>query len=78
MLPDFSVMGGYTENPEKPQNCGVGACSEQYGIHTSTQKKLISLNFIMGVVRTPALVKTVAFTVAVALQQYVYTIHKIT
>ena len=30
----ISVMGGYTENLEKPQNCqkwGVGACSGQYG-----------------------------------------------
>ena len=30
----FSMVGGYTENLEKPQNCqnwGVGACSGQYG-----------------------------------------------
>ena len=28
---EFSMVGGYTENPEKPQNCqnwGVGACSD--------------------------------------------------
>ena len=38
---EFSMVGGYTENPEKPQNCqnwvvgactGMGACSGQYGI----------------------------------------------
>jgi len=32
----ISMVGGYTENPEKPQNCqkwGVGACSGQYGIY---------------------------------------------
>ena len=37
---EFSVVGSYTENPEKPQNCqnwgvgactGMGACSGQYG-----------------------------------------------
>ena len=41
---EFSIMGGYMENPEKPQNCqkwgvgactGMGACSGQYGISTS-------------------------------------------
>ena len=39
---EFSRVGGYTENPEKPQNCqtwgvgacsGMGACSGQYGIN---------------------------------------------
>ena len=31
---EFSMVGGYTENLEKPQNCqnwGVDACSGQYG-----------------------------------------------
>ena len=37
---EFSMVGGYTENPEKPQNCqnwgvaacmGMSACSGQYG-----------------------------------------------
>ena len=33
-MQEFSMVGGYTENLEKPQNCqnwGVGACSGQYG-----------------------------------------------
>ena len=37
---EFSMVGGYTENLEKPQNGqnwgeggGVGACSGQYGIN---------------------------------------------
>ena len=33
---EFSMVGGYTGNPEKPQNCrnwGVGACPGQYGSH---------------------------------------------
>ena len=31
---EFSMVGGYTENLEKPQNCqnwGVDTCSGQYG-----------------------------------------------
>ena len=39
----ISMVGGYTENPEKPQNCqkwrvgactGMGTCSGQYGIYS--------------------------------------------
>ena len=39
-MQEFSMVGGYTENLEKPQNCqnwgvgtcsGMGACSGQYG-----------------------------------------------
>ena len=44
-MQEFSMVGGYMENPEKPQNCqnwggggggvgactGMGACSGQYG-----------------------------------------------
>ena len=33
-IQEFSIVGGYTENPEKPlngQNWGMGTCSGQYG-----------------------------------------------
>ena len=33
-MQEFSMVGGYMENLEKPQNCqnwGVGTCSGQYG-----------------------------------------------
>ena len=35
-MQEFSMVGGYTENIVKPQNCqnwGVGACSGQYGMY---------------------------------------------
>ena len=47
---EFSMVGGYTENLEKPLNCqnwrvgaclGMGACSGQYGniLHTGNWQK---------------------------------------
>ena len=55
---EFSMVGGYIENLEKPQNCqnwgvgacsGVGACLGQYGIFTCICVKGFSNHWIAGI-----------------------------
>ena len=50
---EFSMVGGYMENPAKPQNCqnwgvgacsGMGACSGQYGIGKSVHPVTIRIH----------------------------------
>ena len=41
---EFSMVGGYTKNLEKPQNCqnwGVGTCLGQYGTYALTSVKFL-------------------------------------
>jgi len=42
---EFSMVGGYTENPEKPQNCqnwGVGTCA---GMGTCPDNTVLQLSY---------------------------------